>query len=384
MDRTKLFGIVALGLVAACDTRVERDAHAQVAPPAPKVTVALPITAPVGEWTEHTGRAEAVESVEIRSRATGHLQRVAFKDGDLVKQGDLLFVIDPRPYGAVVTRAQADLERARIDQDLAQREALRAEVLFKSNVISEHDRDTQSTALLQLAARTKVAGAAVASAQLDLDYTTVRAPISGRIGRTLVTPGNLVAPTSASPLATLVSVDPLYVYVDVEEATALRLGRSGTKGATSAEAPPAQVGFADEPDHPHAGAIDFIDNRVDPQTGTLKVRVVVKNTDGALTPGLYARVRLPAGPARDTVLIADRAIGTDQDRRYVYVVDRDDKVQYRMVKLGPLHDGLRVVREGLTASDRVVTVGLQRVRPGVHVAPELAPMVVPAVEGATR
>lgn len=382
MNRAKLFGIVAvaaLGLSAvACDGRVERDAHAQAAPPATKVTVALPTVASVGEWSDHTGRAEAVESVEIRSRATGHLQRVAFKDGDLVKRGDLLFVIDPRPYDAALSRAQADLERARIDQELAQRDAVRAETLFKSNVISEHDRDTQSSASLQLAARSKVAGAAVASAQLDLEYTAVRAPISGRIGRTLVTPGNLVGPTSP-PLTTLVSVDPLYVYVDVDEANALRLGRNG-----GTDAAVAQVGFADEPGHPHAGTIDFVDNRVDPQTGTLRVRVVVKNDGGRLTPGLFARVRLPLGEARDAVLVADRAVGTDQDRRYVYVVDGEDKVQYRAVKLGPLHEGLRVVREGLSASDRVVTVGLQRVRPGVKVAPELAAMATPPKEGAAR
>jgi RND family efflux transporter MFP subunit len=213
----------------------------------------------------------------------------------------------------------------------------------------------------------------VASAKLDLDYAFVRAPISGRIGRTFVTAGNLVGPNISTPLTTIVSVDPLYVYVDVDEGSALRFGRAmGTAAAT------ANIGFADEAGHPHSGAIDFVDNRVDPQTGTMKVRVVVKNEGGRLTPGLFARIQLPAAEAHDTVLVADRAVGTDQDRRYVYVLDREDKVQYRLVKLGPLHDGLRVVREGLAASDRVVVVGLQRVRPGVQVTADLVPMTAPS------
>lgn len=380
MSRAQIVGIVALGaLAAACDGHLERDVHAGPAPSAaaaPKVTVAQPLVAPVGEWSDHTGRAEAVDSVEIRPRASGHLQRVAFKEGELVKAGDLLFVVDPRPYGAALSRAQADLERAQVDQQQAQREATRAETLFKTRVITEQERDTQSSSLLQLMARAKVASAAVSSAQLDLEYAYVRAPIAGRIGRTMVTAGNLVGPAMPSPLTTLVSVNPLHVYVDVDESNALRLGR-GTKGA-----PPvvAQVGFSDEPGHPHAATVDFVDNRVDPQTGTLRVRVVVRNDDGRLTPGLFARVRMPLGAAHDTVLVDDRAVGTDQDRRYVYVVDPQNKVQYRAVKLGPLHEGLRVVREGLTPADRVVVVGLQRVRPGAPVSVDLVPMAAPAAQ----
>ncbi len=380
MSRAQIVGIVALGaLAAACDGHLERDVHAgpaASAAAAPKVTVAQPLVAPVGEWSDHTGRAEAVDSVEIRPRASGHLQRVAFKEGELVKAGDLLFVVDPRPYGAALSRAQADLERAQVDQQQAQREATRAETLFKTHVITEQERDTQSSSLLQLMARAKVAGAAVSSAQLDLEYAYVRAPIAGRIGRTLVTAGNLVGPAMPSPLTTLVSVNPLHVYVDVDESNALRLGR-GARGA-----PPvvAQVGFSDEPGHPHAATVDFVDNRVDPQTGTLRVRVVVKNDDGRLTPGLFARVRMPLGAAHDTVLVDDRAVGTDQDRRYVYVVDPQNKVQYRAVKLGPLHEGLRVVREGLTPADRVVVVGLQRVRPGAPVSVDLVPMAAPAAQ----
>jgi RND family efflux transporter MFP subunit len=354
---------------ASCGHGVERDAHAGPGGAPPEVTVAEPLVLRVGEFSEHTGRAEAVDSVEIRARASGHLQRVQFHEGELVEKGDLLFVVDPRPYDAALTRAKAELERARVDQELAKRDTARADHLFKSNVISERDWDTQSSSLLQLAARTQVAAAALSSAQLDVDYAYIRAPISGRIGRILVTQGNLVGPTLPSPLTTLVSVDPLHVYVDVDEAHALHLGH------VTPDAPiVAKVGFADEAGHPHDATLDFVDNRVDPQTGTLKVRVVVKNPDGKLTPGLFARVRLPDGAARDSVLVADRAVATDQDRRYVLVVDRDGKVQYRAVKLGPLHEGLRVVREGLSASDRVVVRGLQRVRPGVQVKAEVIPM----------
>jgi RND family efflux transporter MFP subunit len=351
-----------LAATAACGHGVERDAHAGPGAAAPEVTVAEPVVLRVGELSEHTGRSQAVESVEIRARASGQLQRVAFHEGELVKKGDLLFVVDPRPYDAALTRAKAELERARVDQQLGTRETGRAEQLFKSNTISERDWDTQSSSLLQLGARLQVAAAAVSSAQLDVDYAYVRAPISGRIGQILVTQGNLVGPTLVSPLTTLVSVDPIYVYVDVDEKHAMHLGR------VSAATPiVAKVGFADEADYPHAATLDFVDNRVDPETGTLRVRVVVSNPDGKLTPGLFARVRLPDGVEHDSVLVADRAIGTDQDRRYVLVIDGEDTARYRAVKLGPLHQGLRVVREGLTASDRVVVRGLQRVRPGAKV-----------------
>jgi RND family efflux transporter MFP subunit len=362
--------LAALAATVSCGQHgVEGEAHAGPANALPEVTLANPVVMSVAEYSEHTGRAEAVESVEIRARASGHLQQVKFAEGELVTKGDLLFVVDPRPYEASLTRARAELERARIDQELGKRDTTRAKNLFESKSISERDWDTQSTTLLQLAARTQVASAAVSSAQLDVDYAYVRAPISGRIGRIQVTQGNLVGPTLPTPLTTLVSVDPLHVYVDVDEAHALHLGRKNPDAPVVAK-----VGFADEPGHPHDATLDFVDNRVDPQTGTIKMRVVVKNPGGKLTPGLFARVRLPDGVAHDSVLVADRAVGTDQDRRYVLVVGSDDKVQYRAVKLGPLHEGLRVVREGLTTGDRVVVRGLQRVRPGVQVKAQVVAM----------
>jgi len=237
---------------------------------------------------------------------------------------------------------------------------------LKTNVIPQRDYDAQSAAVDQLAARRAAAAAAVSSAELDLDYAYVRSPIAGRIGRILITAGNIVGPSTASPLATVVSVDPLYVYIDVSEVEGLRLRGAG--GGV------ARVGFPGEDGYPHEVPIDFIDNRVDPATGTLKVRAVVRNPDGRLSHGLFARVRLTDGAAREVLLVADRAIATDQDRRFVWVVGADGRARYHAVKLGPLEDGLRVVREGLSPSDRVVVRGLQRVRPGVEVTPELIAM----------
>ena len=356
----------------SCQARVEPEARASAGPQSVPVGVAEAITASVSEAGEYTGRSEAVDSVDIRPRVAGELQRATFREGDLVKKGDLLFVIDPRPYQAALARAEGALARAKADLGFAQRDAARAAELIKTGAISGREWDTQSSALQQLAGAQQVAAADVTSAALDVEFSTVRAPVAGRIGRLLVTPGNLVSPSGTGPLTTLVSVDPLYVYVDVDEARALRLPRPNAVGAAQVVA---RVGFAGEDDFPHEATLDFVDNRADPQTGTTKVRLLVKNPQGKLSPGLFARVRLPedSGP-RQAVLIADRAIGTDQDRRFVLVVDKDNKVQYRLVKLGPLHEGQRVVRDGLSPSERVVVRGLQRVRPGAVVAPETVAM----------
>jgi len=332
----------------------------------PKVTVAQPVLASVADFSEHTGRTEAPESVEVRTRASGYLVRVAFKEGDLVKKGDLLFVVDPRPYQAALARSRADLESIRADLQLAKSNAARAQRLYKDNAISQQGLEAQSSAVEQLAARQAAAVAAVSSAALDLDYAFVRSPISGRIGRALITVGNIVGPSTPSPLATVVSVNPLYVYVDVDEVRGQRLRQ--------ASASVAQLGFPGEEGYPRHAPIDFIDNRVDPATGTLRVRAVVDNADGRLTHGLFARVRLSDGDAHQGLLVADRAVANDQDRRFVWVVAADGKAQRRPVKLGPVDGGLRVVREGLAPSDKVVVRGLQRLRPGVEVLPELVSM----------
>ena len=349
-----------------CSKPLENEAHADPADRRPQVTVAQVTEAQVTEYSEHTGHTESPSTVEIRARATGYLTRAAFHEGDLVKKGELLFEVDERPYRAALARAKAELESSRVDQELARKNAARGEQLFQANVISEQDWDTRSATFHQLEARTQVASATVNSAQLDLDYAVVRSPISGRIGRFLVTPGNLVGPSLPSPLATVVSVDPLYVYMDVDETRALRLGR--TPGV------PARIGFSGEDGYPHEVSLDFVDNRVDPQTGTIKVRAVLPNPDGRWVHGLFARVQLPEQASHPAILIADLAVATDQDRRFVWVVGPDGKVEHRTVKLGPMNGGLRVVREGLTTADRIIVRGLQRVRPGAVVLPETISM----------
>lgn len=363
--RSTLAGSAALSLLLLVSGCRHADASSETnpAPAPPKVTVASPLRLPVTEYAEYTGRATAVDTVEIRARAVGHLQRIAFHEGDLVKKGDLLFVVDPRPYDAALARARAELDRARADQGLGARENARSEKLFAGNVISERERDNQASSLEQLVARRSVAEAAVRAAELDVEYAYVRAPVAGRIGRTQVTLGNLVGPSLPVPLATIVSVNPLHVYVDIDEGHAAAL--TGAR---------AEVGFPGETGHPHEAKVDFVDNRVDTTTGTLPVRVVVPNDDGKLTPGLFARVSLPEGRSGDAVLVADQAVSADQDKRFVWAVEGDGTVRYKRVELGPLHDGLRIVRKGVDEHDRVVIRGLQRVRPGIKVDAQVVGM----------
>jgi multidrug efflux system membrane fusion protein len=306
----------------------------------------------------------------------GQLVRVAFREGDLVKKGALLFVVDPRPYEAALARAEGALQRSEASLALAQRDTERAKGLITTNTIAEREWDSQNSSLDQFTADARTARADVSTAKLNLEFAYVRAPVDGRIGRANITVGNLVGPDTPTPLATLTSVDPLYVYFDVEEARALKLRPPHAgHGAEPTGAPLAgSVGFAGEDGYPHEGKLDFIDNRVDPATGTIKLRLVVPNGDGRLTPGLFARVELPEGEPHPMLLLSDRAVGTDQDRKFVYVIDRDNKVEYLGVQLGPSRDGLRVVREGVSGGDRIIVRGLQRVRPGAVVVPEVVPM----------
>jgi RND family efflux transporter MFP subunit len=356
--------IRAIGLLSAlamaasgCEGSLQSNAHAAAAQRA-KVTVAQPVVASVAEFSEHTGRTEAPDAVEIRPRASGHLVRAAFHEGDLVKKGDLLFVIDPRPYEAALSRTKAELEAARADLELAHKNLARANQLYERGTITEREWDARSTEVLQLAARQALVSATLEGAQLDLDYAYVRSPIHGRVGRMLITPGNLVGPSLPTPLTTVVSIDPLYVYIDVDETRAMQLGRGQDTTL--------RVLFPGD-ETAHEAKIDFVDTRVDANTGTLRVRAVLRNRDGKLTPGLFARVQLPQGKAEPAMMVADRAIATDQDRRYVWVIDKAGKAQYRAVTLGQLQEGLRVVRSGLSADDRVVVRGLQRVRAGTEV-----------------
>src|SRR5690606_16462951 len=296
-------------------------------------------------------------------------QRVAFEEGSEVAEGDLLFVIDPRPYRAALARAEADLERARAEARLARTQHERAGALVEARAISREEFETRRAASAQAAAGVRAAEAAVAAARLDLQFTEVRSPIAGRAGRALVTEGNL-AQADATLLTTVVSQDPVHVYFEADERAFLRyqaLTRSGRRDATRN---PVRVGLADEEGHPHAGTADFIDNAVDSTTGTVRARAVLPNPDRVFTPGLFARVQLEGSEPFDALLVDDRAVLTDQDRKYVYVLDADNTAQRRDVTLGREVDGLRVVEAGLEPGDEVIVAGVQKVFfPGMPVAP---------------
>jgi RND family efflux transporter MFP subunit len=360
-------------------------------PPTPAVTVAPARQGAVTDWNEFTGQFSAVQSVEVRPRVSGYVVRVAFREGADVHRGDTLFLIDPRPYEAVLTTAQAQLARAQSAVQLATTEAARAETLLAARALAREELETRTNALTQAQADLRGARAAVDTAMLSVEWTAVRAPISGRVSRAAVTAGNYVqSGASLTPLTTIVSQDPIYVYFNADEQSYLALtaagaSPSGSKGQT------VLIGLADETGFPHHGRVDFVDNQLDGTTGTIRVRAVLDNHDRRLTPGLFARVRLAGGPSHDATLVEDRAIGTDQDKRYVYVVKAESTVDYRPVELGPLHDGLRVVNSGIQPGERVIVDGLQRVRPGVKVVAQLEPgadssgslRMIGAVHGAT-
>jgi RND family efflux transporter MFP subunit len=346
-------------------------------PPPPPVTVAAAISREITEFDEFTGRVAAVNQVEVRPRVSGFVQSAGFREGAEVRQGDVLFVIDARPYREDAARAAAELERARTRLSLTVSEAERAARLVAVEAISREEAESRTSSRAEAEAGVRAAQAALANARLNLEWTRVRAPISGRVGRAEITPGNLVQ-AGASLLTTMVSMDPVYVYFDGDEQAYLR--STGLAGGTARV--PVLMGLANEEGHPHRGVMDFVDNRLDPATGTIRARAVFPNRDRRLTPGLFARLRLEGSRAYTAVLVQDAAIGTDQDRKFVLVVGADGTAQYRGVTLGPLVDGLRVVRTGLKPGERIVINGLQRVRPGSKVTPTVAPMVPPTGAGA--
>ncbi|MBL9138375.1 MAG: efflux RND transporter periplasmic adaptor subunit [Verrucomicrobiales bacterium] len=369
-----------LALLAWVTTGCHRDAATQ--PPATaevQVTVALPIPKAMSEWDEFTGRLVAPETVEIRARVAGYLDKVHFREGSEVARGDLLFSIDPRPYRAQLERAEAELERAKHRAVLARSESERAKSLFQTRAISADDFDQRTQAAAETGAAVRSAEAAVTAARLEVEFTEIRAPIAGRIGQALVTAGNLVSAGSsgATLLTTLVSVDPMYCYLEVDERSALRYRQLQRKGSRAAEVGgrlPAQIELADESGFPHHGYLDFVDNQLHPSTGTLRVRAVLPNADRTAAPGFFARVRIPAGIEYQGLLVRDVAVGNDQGRPFVWVVDGGGTVSPRPLTLGPLTDGLRAVRSGLQASDQVVINGLSLVRPGLKVRPALVDM----------
>ena len=346
----------------------------QAAPPPPTVSVVQPVQREVIEWDEYIGRLESPESVEIRARVSGYLDKVHFKEGKEVKKGDLLFTIDRRPYKADLDRAVADYERAQSQTELAKNDADRAQKLILTRAISTEDYDTKVKTYTSAQAAEKSAKATLDLATLNWEFTEIHAPIDGRISRAIVTEGNLISGgisgAGATLLTTIVSLNPLYLYGDADERAILKYRRLSQEGkrvsARDAEIP-AEMALADETGFPHRGYMDFVDNRVDPNTGTIRARGVFSNADHSLSPGFFARIRIPGSGKYPALLIPDRALGSDQAQKFVYVINAEKKAEFRPVKIGPMIDGLRVVKEGLKPGEPIIVEGLLRVRPGVVV-----------------
>ena len=334
-----------------------------------------------GHANEFTGRVSAVETVEVRPRVSGYIERVHFQEGSEVRKGDLLFVIDQRRYKAALDGANAQLERARSEARLAATEHERASTLLAGKAISREEFDARSAAHAQGNSAVRAAEAAVESARLDLQFTEVRAPIDGRAGRALVTAGNL-AQADSTLLTTLVSIDPVHVYFEADEQTFLRDGELAQRGQQPAGASAVRVGLANETGFPHLGSVDFVDNQVDPRTGTISARAVVSNADRAFTPGLFARVQMEGGPRVKAMLIDEKAVLTDQDRKYVYVLGPKNVAVRKDISLGSKVGGLRVVEHGLATEDLVIVHGVQKVFfAGMPVAPHTIVMGAAAPAG---
>lgn len=371
---------VALALLAVTGCQPQA-AQPSAVPPPPAVTVARPEVRELVHQEEITGRLDAVEFVEIRPRVSGYITEIRFQAGQLVEAGDVLFVIDPRPKQAAYDRAEADFQRAQIRLENAEREAQRAEALLKDNALSLEEIDQRRWAYGDAKAALQSAAAARDTARLDLEFCEVKSPVAGRVGRALVTLGNNVSGADGftTMLTTVVSVDPIYAYTVLDEATFLRfrgLVRSNRLAGADGRIP-VELAVGDSNDFGHRGHVESLDNRVDPGTGSLTVRTVFPNPDGALVPGLFARLRLPAGAAERALLVPETAIGTDQSQKFVLTLTSSNTVAYRPVKLGQaVGGGLRVVRDGLTPEDDVVVNGLMRVRPGMPVTPQPAEKAV--------
>jgi len=359
---------LSMPLLSAC---TRSDAQPAGNQPLPKVTVAQVVARDITEWDEFTGRLEAVHSVEIRPRVSGYISAVRFEEGAIVNRGDLLFEIDPRPFQTEVDRLRAELVRARATVQRANSEMQRAERLSTDNAMSAEEQDRRASFAEESSAQVAAVEAALRAAELNLEFTRVTSPINGRVGRAIVTEGNLVSngPGLGTLLTTVVSLDPIYATFEADEQTFLEYGNTARR-----EGLPIRMALANEKDFPRAGKMDFLDNQINPATGTIRGRAIFSNAKRSLTPGLFVRLQLPGDGVYRGLLIQDRAVGTDLDKRFVYVVTAEGTIAYREVKLGPIVDGLRVVRSGLNENDAVVINGLQRVRPGARVEPELVAM----------
>jgi len=369
--------------------------HAAAPPPAPQVTVARVIARTVTDSETFSGRFEAVNHVDLRPRVTGYISSVNFVNGSVVHKGEVLFVIDPRPYEADYQRAEADLDQARAQAALARTEQIRAVNLLAAHAISKDEFDTRTADERQSAASVEAAKAAVDTAALNLAFTRVTAPITGRVSRAIVTAGNLVT-NGQTLLTTIVSLNPIYVEFNADERAYLefekyagsvvplavpgggspspRVSRGRFSLRDSPLGNPVYVGLADENGYPHEGRLVFMDNSLDAETGTIYARALLANPDGRFVPGLFARIKLIGNEHYRAVLINDSAIGTDQTLRYVLLLGPDNRIEYRPVELGPLVDGMRVVRSGLAPGDTIVVNGLMRARPGMQVTPQLVAM----------
>ncbi|MEX6676837.1 efflux RND transporter periplasmic adaptor subunit [Pseudomonas sp. W2Oct36] len=359
---------LTLVVISACG----RTPEATVAPAAAKVNVAKVIEQPVNEWDEVTARLESPETVQVRPRVSGQIDSVAFTDGALVKKGDLLFQIDPRPFEAEVHRLEAQLQQSKAAAQRSTNEAQRGERLRTNNAISAELADSRTTTAQESKAAVAAIQAQLDLARLNLSFTRVTAPITGRVSRAEITAGNIVT-ADQTILTSLVSTDKVYAYFDADERVFLKynqLARDGKRGATT----PVYMGLSNEAENPHLGQMNFVDNQVNPRTGTIRGRAVFDNSKGEYTPGLYARLKLVGSGTYSAMLIKDEAVGTDLGKKFVLVVDKDNKAIYRSVDLGPKLEGLRIVRSGLSKDDRIVVTGLQRVRPGSPVDPQDTPM----------
>lgn len=370
--------LAALAAIGLSGAGCRKAAPAPAQRPNPTVTVSQPVAHEIVEWDEYPGWLEATEMVEVRARVNGYLQSIHFQDGAEVKKGDLLFVIDPRPYQAELDRAQADLHQMQTRLELAYSELERAEKLLQSKAISVEEADTRRKTKREVEAGIQSAKAMAELAKINLDYTRITSPITGRIGRKLITEGNLVnggGQGGSTLLTTIVSLDPIYCYFNAEEPAVLKyqqLLREGKWNGKEKGKIPCEVGLANEKGFPHGGVVDFINNQVDPNTGTLRIRGVLANPDRILQPGFFARVRVPGSEKYRALQVPDQAIGTDQGQKFVYVVNDKNTVEYRKVTLGPSIDGLRVIRDGLEGTEWVVVNGLMSVRPGAPVNPSKA------------
>jgi multidrug efflux system membrane fusion protein len=367
--------VAAVGAVLAVTRDNPGGAHTAAAmPPPPAVSVAKVVAREFQPWDEFTGRIGAVETVELRPRVSGYIERVAYDEGREIHKGDLLFVIDQRRYRAALDRAVADLAHARSEAHLAKSELERAETLLSARAISREEFDARHAANAQGDAAVRAAAAAVEAARLDVQFTEVRSPIDGRAGRALVTVGNL-AQADSTLLTTLVSLDPMYVYFDADEQTFLDYSAAARRGEHSTTASLVRVGLANEDGFPHDGMVDFVDNQVDPRTGTIRARAVVPNADRSLTPGLFARVQLAGHRRQAALLIDEKAVLTDQDRKYVYVLGPNNVAVRKDVTLGRKAGELRVVDSGLARGDVVIVHGVQKVFfAGMPVAPQAITM----------